>query len=572
MTDSFGYTSPQEADSTVIPSLSRDLKALVMREIPRQARNDSKDFYRITLTQPKESVIEMRSVRGKRLDCIVAGLLVLGAAALRITYLNSSFHSSDHAELAVRIIRNPGYSWMLRELYGFLISFYVKICVGMVSAFGIHITEFWWRLPVAAVASLQPALTYFFLQWLGCRRLGALAGALFIGVLPIHVCISRYMWGYETLGTFCITLALWALIAFLMRPGRKLAVLASSALALYLISHGYILPFAVSFFCILLLYGGSREQIALKRFAMGIRQLVCRLIWLGPLIVSPLLVSPIRHALNKKTELGLYISNHFPTFVACMGWILCALVLAAVASGFFLKTVRTRATVLFTISGAAYFAPLIFGTPPGLTVVEGYLIMGCYFWILAAAIVLDRFAERCRLAVVLLVVFCTVLTAWGAKSIAIFPDKGGIKALYVRPLPGTTPRDCGSKAAGYYVRKYVPETCRVLALARVIEPPNLFYYFERDDYAFYDLSPKATIQKYKEMCDEVDVIICSKRQRSVVENNGHFVLRATISNRRHVCIWIYSKKTVVLPKKNMNTWQVNPLFDLEFAPRVSFLR
>ena len=28
-----------------------------MREIPRQARNDSKDFYRITFTQPKESVI-----------------------------------------------------------------------------------------------------------------------------------------------------------------------------------------------------------------------------------------------------------------------------------------------------------------------------------------------------------------------------------------------------------------------------------------------------------------------------------------------------------------------------------
>ena len=60
MTDSFGYTSPQEADSTVIPSLSRDLKALVMREIPRQARNDSKDFYRITLTQPKESVMSRR--------------------------------------------------------------------------------------------------------------------------------------------------------------------------------------------------------------------------------------------------------------------------------------------------------------------------------------------------------------------------------------------------------------------------------------------------------------------------------------------------------------------------------
>ena len=69
-TDSFGCTSPQEADFTVIPSLSRDLKALVMREIPRQARNDSKDFYRITLTQPKESVIPATWLHIQNIDML----------------------------------------------------------------------------------------------------------------------------------------------------------------------------------------------------------------------------------------------------------------------------------------------------------------------------------------------------------------------------------------------------------------------------------------------------------------------------------------------------------------------
>ena len=77
MTDSFGYTSPQEADSTVIPSLSRDLKALVMREIPRQARNDSKDFYRITLTQPKESVMAILRINSFHLAITIIFMLII---------------------------------------------------------------------------------------------------------------------------------------------------------------------------------------------------------------------------------------------------------------------------------------------------------------------------------------------------------------------------------------------------------------------------------------------------------------------------------------------------------------
>ena len=79
MTDSFGCVSPQEADFTVIPSLSRDLKALVMREIPRQARNDIKDFYRITLVQPKESVMPLKEFRGSRF-CALA-LFIFGSSA-----------------------------------------------------------------------------------------------------------------------------------------------------------------------------------------------------------------------------------------------------------------------------------------------------------------------------------------------------------------------------------------------------------------------------------------------------------------------------------------------------------
>jgi len=515
---------------------------------------------------------EIRAAPRARSDFLIALFLVIGAAVLRTTHLGFPFHSSDHAELAVRILRCPGYAWMSRELYGFLISFYVKLCASFVSALGIGLTEFWWRLPIAAVGSLQPALTYFFLRWLGCRRIGATAGAAFIAVLPIHVCNSRYLWGYETLGIFCITGALWALIAFLKRPCPKLAVSASLALTLYLISHGYILPFAVCFLCLVAAFGGPGDRNVLKNFSIGMEQIVRRLIWLGPLFASPLLVSPILHALRKKTHLGLYVDDHFADFVGNMGWVLCAVILATVVVGILLKAIRTRATVFFAISGAAYFAPLVFGTPPGITLAGSYLLMGTYLWILCAAVVLDRLAARFRFPVMCAVVLCTVVTAWGAKDAAIFPEQNMVGTLLrVRSAPGATPRDCGAKAAGYYVRKHVPTTSRVLALARVLEPPNLFYYFGRNKFAFYDLTTEASIRKFEEMGNSVDVVICREAQRLAVEADGQFILRATVSNQRRPCMWIYSRENTPLPEKNLRTEKINRLFDLEFAPRVSIL-
>ena len=51
--------------------------------------------------------------------------------------------------------------------------------------------------------------------------------------------------------------------------------------------------------------------------------------------------------------------------------------------------------------------------------------------------------------------------------------------------------DPGTKAAGYLVRKYLSTSVSLLAIHHNIEPPNLFYYFGRDKYAFYDLSNSA---------------------------------------------------------------------------------
>jgi hypothetical protein len=72
------------------------------------------------------------------------------------------FQSSDNAELAFNILKNDGYSWIIRDYYGAIIDVYVKLFVGLLSSFGVTVTEFWWKTPIAILGSFQTPLTYFF--------------------------------------------------------------------------------------------------------------------------------------------------------------------------------------------------------------------------------------------------------------------------------------------------------------------------------------------------------------------------------------------------------------------------
>ena len=89
------------------------------------------------------------------------------ALLLRLLHLGNTFQSSDNAQLAVRIIKNSGYVWMTREAYSVLIYLFAKLLVGLVSFFGVSITEFWWKAPVALLGAFQVPLTFFFENRLG---------------------------------------------------------------------------------------------------------------------------------------------------------------------------------------------------------------------------------------------------------------------------------------------------------------------------------------------------------------------------------------------------------------------
>ena len=208
--------------------------------------------------------------RKKKLLWVAAAVLVLGLL-LRVLFLGNIFQSSDNARLASGIVSNPGYSWMGREYFGVMINLLVKFWAATLGTLGITLTETWWKLPIAIVGSLQAPLLFFFLRRLGCSSFATWSGTAMATMLPIHIMRSRFSWGYEVLGVFFCTIALWALLRFWQAPNRKSGVLASLAIGLYLVSHGFhptLFPFILH--RALALFPGSKKALFSPAFARAL--------------------------------------------------------------------------------------------------------------------------------------------------------------------------------------------------------------------------------------------------------------------------------------------------------------
>lgn len=498
--------------------------------------------------------------------------LLCVACALRFVCLGNVFVSSDNVELPARIVANSGYLWMIFEPYGLMISLVVKVFVGLISALGINITEFWWIAPVALFGTLQVPLTFQFLRRLDCGRVGSLGGAGFVSVLPIHVMQSRYSWGYEVLGVFFVTIALWSLVAFFQRPTVGAGLAASLCSGLYLVSHGYIIPFIPCLAFVTLFADACLEEDAsVPDRLRTVLDLGSRIsLWVFPVLFLPVYYHSVRHALEKQTRLGIYVLQHGTGFLANTGAPLAVLSITAVVASIALRQTRTAKSILLTGCGALYLAPLFLGTPPGITVVRGYMLLGVYFWVLGAAVLLDRLAATHRVLAVSLICICFLATLWGTVT-SVFGRDQLFDPTAVRIERGGVPPDPGTKAAAYLIRKYVPSSADVLAVHRAVEPPILMYYFGRMRSAYYDLSLEQTRLKLAEMRDHVDIVICEEGQVSILESDDRFVQKAVILSEGVPRMWIYARLNMEMPTVEADVRELNGLFDTEYALRVTLL-
>ncbi|MCA9741965.1 glycosyltransferase family 39 protein [candidate division KSB1 bacterium] len=481
--------------------------------------------------------------------------------------LGNTFQSADNAALASKILQY-GYRWMIEDHYGFLINIYVKLFTAALSMAGIALTEFWWKVPIALVGSLQVPIVYLFLLRLRCQQSTALTGAAILAILPIHVMQSRYPWGYEVLGVLFVTLAIWALLDFYEDPTPKTGLRASLMLGLYLISHGYIVPFGVCLFAMAILFGQGRGADKVKRIIRGLKLFFQKYVWVFPALFFPIYLSSLQYTFSKKSQLGFYFESHFPGFVENIGIFITGSIVASIVISLLNKKISSKKAWFFLLAGAAYLAPLFFGSPPHVTVERGYMLMGTYFWLILVCIVFDAFVRRKKRFVYALAVISLTATFMGTID-SVFGRDQWFDPAFVTSERGDVPPDPGSKAAGYLLRTYLPDSIRVLALNRAIEPPVLYYYFRRSDYAYYDVSNQTLCEIFQFMRDSVDVVISCKANMPVVQADSLFEQRIVLYSENRPRLWIFAKPGIRLPQLESDVKPLNRAFDREFPNRVS---
>jgi hypothetical protein len=497
--------------------------------------------------------------------------IFLAALALRLIQLGTTFRSADEAAVAARILKNPGYAWMFREYYGLLINLLVKFGAALVSFLGLTLTEFWWKFPVALAGAFQAPLTYGFLKSLGAGRFGRLLGAALTAVLPLHVMQSRYLWGYEVIGVLAITLAIWALVRFFEKPTTRAGLTASLASGLYLVSHGYVLPFLPCLILLVILWAPAGSKNVFVRLWAGTKLLASKGVWVFPLLALPFCLYPVGHALRKPTRPGFYLVSHFSGFLGNIGLGIAVLLLVAAAAFIMVRSARSRTVSFLALGGAFYLAPLFFGTPADITAVRGYMLMGTMLWVWAAVLVLDGFAvkRRAGVGVGLLTAVGLLMTMWGTVESVFRVDRAFDPSL-VRAERGCVFPDPGVKAAGYLLRENLAPGATVLAIHRNIEPLNLFYYFGRDGIAYYDLTLADTRRVFEADQGRADAVICEPEQREFVEASGRFELRATLSSEGRPRLHVFARPEVRLPSLEADVRELNRAYDRIYAPRVSW--
>jgi hypothetical protein len=319
-----------------------------------------------------------------------------------------------------------------------------------------------------------------------------------------------------------------------------------------------------------LLFAAIKGAGIVAQLTFGVKLLIEKFVWVFPILFIPLCIYPVGHALRKPTRLGFYLPDHLLGFVENIGYFVAALSIMAALVAVFSTRARSHYGLLFLVGAISYLAPLFFGTPPGITSIRGYMLVGTYFLVITAAVVFDKLVSVAafRKPLTIIVTICCVLTLWGTVE-SIFGRDQLVDPSGIKVKRGGVPRDPGSKAAGFLIRKYVKESEKVLAIHGAVEPPNMFYYFGRSQYSFFDLSHKRASQEFYKLKDNIDVVACSADQTSTLRSDERFHRRAVIMSEGTPTMLIYAKAHVRMPNINADVQELNRLFDKEYAWKVT---
>ncbi len=486
------------------------------------------------------------------------------ALTLRFWKLGQTFCSSDSVQLATFITYMKGYAWMPGLPYGVMNALIVKIYVTLQLLAGTTLDEFVWYTPIALFGSLQCLITYFFLRKIELSSISALVGALISATIPIHIGLSRYMWGNDVFGNFFLHFALLGLISYFRSPSKKGGVLAGLAISMYLTSHVLIVPFfMLSAICLLLYTNQENRTSRLEALRDTLHRCVTNRLWLFPVLSIPLFVQALAHTYSEPKVPFVNILRNLQELLRGEGLFYALLIMLSVAWPFVQRRARTREQWLLWWTGVVYTVPLILTGNAAHCVFE-YLYIGSYFFLMHFLTVIDRLGRRARVTGIALTCAAIFLTM-PAILANFYRFPASFNFAYVDVPRGQERPDCGVKAAAYIVRSESTRKYNIQALHPYVEPPVIEYYFLQQGIGYWDIDDERAVKAYKNSAHLSDLLLLSQWQRKAIDAEGLFCPWIGIEDMGAVQMYLYRNCSEKPIYRSVNAREYNMLFDQTFA-------
>lgn len=514
--------------------------------------------------------------------CVPLTSCLLLAGLLRAWGLGTSFDSSDQVTMPYLVRHGYGLNWIFAHSYGPIPAILQRTVAEILSCLHVPMGETVARLPVAAFSVAQVLLAYPLMRRLRCTRNQAIAASLVCALLPPLVTDGHYAWGYLTIWLFFGTASLWATLAYLDDRRLWQLSLASFSLFAHCLSNCFAFGLPLTLLAVWLITirrdQKTRSQaVSDASFALVLPCLaalaVSTMSWLGTGggQIGRLLMKQQTGATGWSLAGMLKWAAIWPTQYGYL------FVVPATAGLFYGAVLARRGDRrgLPVVWAFGAFVPLILLTNPSRIGYPGaYLMEPVFVGGMLAVVFIGHVWNTVSPRKLIFKTAFAGACLLGLAHLGLGSVDSCLAGNRLRHWTGVTTGwgslrpDSGIKAAGWYVRQYVPPDAMIMPLHtnRGMEAPVAEYYLGRRVLAGMDIKAEHLEPLLVSVVDHVDIVIAEPADQEMVDRLPEFTRICTFTRDGQAVRMIYARSAMQLPETTQDIAVVNPQYDRFFTP------
>ncbi|MFC2162749.1 hypothetical protein ACFLRF_03635, partial [Candidatus Altiarchaeota archaeon] len=479
----------------------------------------------------------------------------------------------------------PGYC---HSILGLLLSVGYMRFIGIM---GLAVTETAWGLLFVALGCSTLIATFFFVKAFIRRDLHALTSVLLLGLLPLHVGISRSTGHAHNILPMVLEVCMLVFFDRYLRSDRRVDLyLASSMLAASALSHTlFPLTFMPLVYLVLHYSAGDineRISMALSRIIRIYKGEPVLAILLAASILVSLLAATLFSGSNVSFSIGLHLKAYLINAFFFLGYVIPFLAALAVIKGvrglFSFKL--TSLPLVWAISHSLPFIMIFDRCLTGHFILPASSIM-----VLAGIYIAGLASEGKRILAILLCVLVIASFTPQLMDVLGLEDQGYLDRLSPQAMicgqsfsgdciispckwifPGTVYPDNGVKTAAFWIREHTRADSPVFSDASGgagIEYNLLRYYTHRASIVLNDATTVQSVYIFNQTRDRLDTLLIRPENDLLFHGlmGGEFVKSASIRCRGRMVLYVYTRQRFYEHPVTLDVEEFNQRYDEKYA-------